>query len=204
LLSGCLIILMASLITEGHLWMSGQDSTLTKHFTFPIPNSLPDTYEYCCFLAMEDSHPAMATAVFAIMLHECQEHGCRNLRITLYKHFTTLNLEFGIWTLTVYTHIQPGYELCTDPSPLFPANDTWGNSNISYNVIPSVCFTQTEKFVSWKKKHIKSTVRIHICSKCIQANPQNRIFKNIIPLAWHKFVMQLVNYNVNTETFTCY
>lgn len=68
---------MASLITEGqHLWMiSGQDSTLTNHFTFSIPNSLPDTYEYCCFLAMHDNHPAMAIAVFARMLQECQEHG---------------------------------------------------------------------------------------------------------------------------------
>ena len=76
MLSGCLIILMASLITVGqHLWMLGQDSTLTNHFTFPIPNSLLDTYEYCCFLSTHDSHLAMAIAVFARMLQECQEHG---------------------------------------------------------------------------------------------------------------------------------
>lgn len=67
---------MASMITVGqHMWMTGQDSTLTNHFTFPIPNSLPDTYEYCRFLAMHDSHLAMAIAVFARMLQECQEHG---------------------------------------------------------------------------------------------------------------------------------
>jgi len=67
---------MASLITVGqHLWMSGQDSTLTNHFTFPIPSSLPDTYEYCSFLAIHDSHPVMAIAVFARRLKECQEHG---------------------------------------------------------------------------------------------------------------------------------
>jgi hypothetical protein len=33
------------LMIEGqHLWMSGQDSTLTNNFTFSISNSLPDTY----------------------------------------------------------------------------------------------------------------------------------------------------------------
>jgi len=89
--------------------MSGQDSTLTNHSTFSIPNSFPDTYEYRCFLAMHDGHPAMAIAVFARMLQECQEHGLeyklnsyiqkmtvKNLRITLYKHFTTIHLEYGI------------------------------------------------------------------------------------------------------------
>jgi hypothetical protein len=55
--------------------MSSQDRKLTNHFTSSVPNSLPDTYGYCYFLAMHGNHSAMAIAVFARMLQECQQYG---------------------------------------------------------------------------------------------------------------------------------